>query len=148
MLTDPNPEIRREAIRTLSSDANSARTYLPEFTAALRDSDSSIRVAAALAIQRFDPQNAAHQPILESALRAGQGPVFLEVGRAGRDAAWAVPTLLTLLDDRRPPIRALAAQTLGAIAPAEEHVRAALQRSLRDENAAVRNASRRALHPE
>jgi HEAT repeat protein len=144
-LSNSDPEVRRDAIRMLTGDASAAKVFLPELAAALQDEAPSVRVAAALAIQQLEPQNTAYQPILESALRGGQGPVFLEVGRTGIDGKWAIPTLLSLLRDRRPPIRALSAQALGQIAPEDERVRPALERGLRDENAAVRKACQQAI---
>jgi hypothetical protein len=82
--------------------------------------------------------------ILES-LSAGDGPVFLEVGRMGANAQWAVPTLTKLIVRPEKGIRALSAQTLGQIGPAASEAQSARNQSLRDSDPAIRGAAHRAL---
>ena len=71
--------------------------------------------------------------------------MFVEVGRMGTDAKWRIPTLVKLLADQRPTIRALAAQTLGQIGIADENVRTALEQHLRNDQPVVRKAAERSL---
>lgn len=144
-LEDPDPRIRREAIRDLASANGATGDALPHLLARLEDGDSSVRVAAALAIHEFDPTNAACRPVIETALLQGQGPVFLAIAAEGPKSEWAVPTLLTLMQDRRPAIRALSARSLGEIAPKDTRVVKALRRGLRDESRAVRRACEQAV---
>lgn len=144
-LSDADPQVRRTAIRALAASNDDPNTALPALLPVLEDHDESVRVTAALEVQKLEPKNARCQAILTEALRDGQGPVFLEIGQSGEKATWAVPTLLSLLTDRRAPIRALAAQTIGQIGVADDRVTSALRRGLRDESPVVRKACEKAL---
>jgi hypothetical protein len=104
-----------------------------------------VRLTAALAIQKIDPDSPAYAPVLLQSLRAGDGPVFIEVGRMGEDAVWAVPTLAKLLSHQKPTIRALSAQTLGGIGPAASEAKPSLRQSLRDPDPTVRQRALDAL---
>jgi HEAT repeat protein len=104
-----------------------------------------VRLAAARAIRQIDPHATSYQSVLIDALRAGDGTVFLEVGRMGAEAKWAETVLTSLLSDRRPHVRALAAQALGGIGSAARETEAALRRCLRDPDPAVRKAVQNAL---
>lgn len=143
-LGDPDPDVRRAAIRTIEASSDVA-AQLPALVHALDDGDASVRVTAALAVQKIDPRSTTYVPVLTESLRAGHGPVFLEVGRMGAAAEWAVPTLVANLSDGRPSIRALAAQTLGEIGVADNKTKSALERSLRDDRPTVRKAAQHAL---
>lgn len=143
-LGDPDPSVRRAAIRDVASKVGPTAA-VPVLTPALADADEKVQVAAALALLEVDPHNADCRPVIERALSGGQGPVFIAVGATGEAADWAVPTLVQLLSDRKVVVRALAAKTLGEIGVASEAVDAALRRGLRDNSPAVRNASRGAL---
>lgn len=144
-LRDADPQVRRTAVRALVASNDDPKTALPALLFVLEDQDESVRVTAALEVQKLDPKNARSQAILTEALRDGQGPVFLEIGQTGENANWAVPTLVSLLADRRAPIRALAAQALGEIGVTDDRVASALRRGLRDESPAVRTACEKAL---
>jgi HEAT repeat protein len=144
-LQDPDPSVRRQTIRSLAESPVLPADAISMLAAALEDREPSVRVAAALAIQHIDPQNRAFVPVLEAALREGQGPIFLVIGREGANASWAIPTLVSLLSDRRAPIRALAAQTLGEIGVASDRVETSLRHGLQDEKPAVQKACRQAL---
>jgi len=98
-----------------------------------------------VAIEHIDPANQNIRPGLIEALEAGHAAMFLEVGRMGQEAAWAVPTLVKQLSHPQPQIRALAARALGEIGVADGDVEAMLERRLRDDAPAVRKAVRRAL---
>jgi HEAT repeat protein len=116
-LGDPDPAVRRAAIRALEASPDAA-AELPALEHALDDGDASVRVAAALVIQKIAPRNTSYE--------------------------WAIPTLIALLSDRRASIRALAARTLGDVGLADSRVESALQRSLRDSRPAVRKAAQQA----
>ena len=92
-LEDSDLEVRELAAESLGQIGSEAKSGLPALEQALNDPQPSVRHTAALAIQKIDPQATSYQPVLIEALRAGDGPVFLEVGRMGADAKWAVPTL-------------------------------------------------------
>jgi len=70
---------------------------------------------------------------------------MLAVGGMGQDAAWAVPTLVTLLSHQQVQIRALAARTLGRIGPPAGNAKAALEKATQDPNATVKKAALDAL---
>jgi HEAT repeat protein len=138
-------EVREIAVEGLGKKAVESDTLFPALELALADQEQAVRLKAALAIYRFDPRNVSYRAILLDSLKAGQGTVFLEVGRMGADAIWAVPALTAALGDRRPSIRALAARALGEVGANSIEVTAALQRAQRDQAAAVRSAAQEAL---
>jgi HEAT repeat protein len=144
-VADTDAEVRRLSINALGKIGPAAESSLPALITALKDPEPSLRLRAALAIQKIDPKNLKFAPVLEGAMRAGDGRILLEVGAMGKDGVWAVPTLIGLLSHESAKVRALAAQTLGRIGPAASDATAALQRILQDPNAAVHGAARDAL---
>jgi HEAT repeat protein len=142
---DSNPAVRELAITTLGQIGPDVKAALPAIESSLHDEHPSVRTAAALAIDSIDPNTQIHLPVLIEALRRGDGPVFLAVGRMAERGAWAVPTLVALLSDRRPPVRALAAKSLGEIGPPARSAEGALQKRLRDDQPSVRKAAKNAL---
>jgi HEAT repeat protein len=145
VVDDADPAVRELAITTLGRIGTQAKEALPALERALKDENASVRTAAALAIDSVEPNSQVHRPVLIESLRAGDGPVFIAVGQMGERATWAVPTLMSLLSDRRPPVRALAAKALGGIGPAARDAERALRQSLRDPEASVRKAAQNAL---
>jgi HEAT repeat protein len=146
-LSDGDPRVRREAAEALANHSNESAAIVPALEHSLADSDTSVRLAAALSIATLSPENEAFRPVILESLRAGHAPIFVEVGQMGPAAKWAVPTLVELLSNQRPQIRALAAKSLGQIGATDGSAQAALQRCLRDENKAVRKAAEVALGP-
>jgi len=143
-LRDPDPKVRRAAAESLGKSPTDTAAAVPALKQALTDKEDAVRLAAALALARLEPNGADYPPVLIAALEAGPGPVVIEVGRLGPGAPWAVPTLIQLLTDSRPQVRGLAAATLGAIGLTPE-VSQALEARLRDPEEAVRRAAQRAL---
>ncbi len=143
--TNADVEVREIAMEALGDKGENNGAALAALEKALDDPEVSVRLKAALAIHRIAPQNTAYRTVLLDSLRAGHGTVFLEIGRMGKDAAWAVPTLVAKLTDRRPSIRALAARTLGEIGAAGAEVDMALRRAQHDQVPAVRNAAEQSL---
>lgn len=144
-VADSDVEVRLAAINALAKSGPKASSSVPALSAALRDSDPRTRVKAALAIGKIDPKNPSFVPVLADAMRGGDGRLLLEVGAMGEAAAWAVPTLVTLLTHQQAPMRALAAKTLGRIGPPAGKAKTALQRATHDSNAAVQQAAQQAL---
>jgi HEAT repeat protein len=144
-VADSDPEVRWLAIDALAGIGAAAMSSLPALAKALDDPDSAVRLRAALATERIDPSNASFIPVLTKEMRAGNGHVLLAVGAMGKDAAWAVPTLIALLSHQSPKVRALAAQTLGRIGPAAGDARTPLQRATHDTDPAVQSAAQVAL---
>ena len=144
-LDDSDISVRERAIASLGCRGSAAKSSVPAIVKLLGDREPPIRLVAALAIAKIEPRSESYVPVLTESLLAGHGPMFIEVGRLGADAKWAVPTLVKLLSDQRANIRALAAQTLGEIGIGDNHVRRALEQHLRDDQPAVRKAAQQAL---
>lgn len=144
-LNSPDPSVRRAAVRSLEEAGGDATVIVPALEQRLDDSDPAVQLSAAVLIQHLDPANENCRPVIIAALEAGHAPMFLEVGRMGPDAAWAVPTLTQVLAHPRPQVRVLAARAIGDIGVTNANAEAALERRLRDEAAAVRTAAELAL---
>jgi HEAT repeat protein len=144
-LSDSDLEVRELAAASLGKIGAKGKSSLPALEGALADPHASVRLSAALAIPKIDPNLRSHESVLIESLRSGDGTVFLEVGRMGADAKWAVPTLLKLLSHRQPKIRALAASALGGIGAAASDAESSLRQRLRDPHPTVRKAARNAL---
>jgi HEAT repeat protein len=144
-VADSDKEVRWLAIDDLAKIGPPAASSLPALVKALDDADAAVRLRAALAIQKIDPKNPNFPRVLIAEMRAGNGRVLLDVGAMGKDAAWAVPTLIELLSHQSPKVRALAAQALGRIGPASSDAKTALQRAASDPNSAVQSAAHEAL---
>jgi HEAT repeat protein len=142
---DSDTTVRELSVSALGKMKGAAGKSLPALEHALSDSEVSVRVAAALAIHDLDPKRDSYRRVLINSLQAGNGPVFLAVGQMGKEAAWAVPTLVKLSSYPQAAIRALSARTLGEIGVFTDKAQFALQRLAHDENAAVRNAARHVL---
>lgn len=143
--TNSDADVREIAVAALGRKGVESGAVYPALEQALADAEVAVRLKAALAIQQIDPTNLEYREVLLESLRSGHGTVFLDIGRMGADAEWAVPTLVSSLSDQRPAIRALAAKTLGEIHAGDAVVIAALQQALRDQTPAVRDAARRSL---
>ena len=137
--------VQEAAITSLGQFGTLAESALPELEQALGSLESSIRLAAALAMSKIDPTSKSHQQVLIESLRNGHAPLFLEVGQMGKNAQWAVPTLVDLLTDQQTHVRALAARALGEIGTSNDKVDAALKRRLQDREPAVRRAAEAAI---
>jgi HEAT repeat protein len=144
-VADADIEVRVRSINALGNMRAAAKPSIAALESALKDTDHHVRVKAALAIQQIDLQNRSYVPVLVSEMRSGDGRLILQVGAMGAGAAWAVPTLIGLLSHESPPMRALAARTLGQIGPPAASAKSALQQTKRDPNAAVQAAARDAL---
>jgi HEAT repeats len=142
---DTDLAVREAAVAALGHLGPAAKPSEPALELALRDPELSVRLGAAFALAKIDPQTQDIQPVILDSLNAGHGTVFLDVGQMGSDAKWAIPTLVKLLGHQRAGIRALAARTLGQIGVKSSEADAGLIRSLRDSDAAVRNAAKQAL---
>lgn len=144
---DDDAVVRRLAIHAIGRIGPQAESYLPTLTAALKDDELAVRLAAALAIDRVDPNEESHRKELIAAMRMGEGGIIVAVGQTGENAAWAVPTFIELLGDRRSGIRRITANSLEQIGPAAEAALEKLQRVARqDEDDRVRAAAENAVN--
>jgi len=142
---DSNTDVRRLAINALGQRGTQAAAQLPSILPALEDSQLSVRLASALAIQSIDPNSEAFVPVLVEALRAGEGGIFLKVAEMGPNAEWAVQTLIQLLSHPEVKIRRLTAITLGQLGPTARDATSAIKRAQNDPEEVVRNAAQQAL---
>jgi len=142
---DTDSEVRRLSIYALGQLGTAAVSSLPALTEALNDRELSVRLAAALAMQKIDPDNEAYIPILVDAMRHGQAGIVLEVAGMEPSAKWAVPTLVTLLSHPRPVLRQVAVTSLGEMGSAAIEAEPALQRAAKDDHEGVRQAAAEAL---
>jgi HEAT repeat protein len=112
----------------------------------LEDDNVGVRHSAAFALLGLHADHNEAQRCLLMAMRRGDGGTIDRLKSMHPPPTWAVPTLVEILRrDRRAGIRRLSAVTLGAIAPGDADVRAALQQALQDEDDRVRDAAREAL---
>ncbi len=114
-------------------------------TEILDDSEWSVRLAAAFALLKIDPQSDAPHAVLIEAMRQGEGGTIVAIGKLGDRATWAVPTLTGLLKDQRPGTRRLAAEALTRIGPAARDAASGLRAALNDTDDRVRAAAQEAL---
>jgi HEAT repeat protein len=143
--TDADLEVREIAVAGLAHFGVAAISSEAALEKALGDPEVSVRLGAAKALQKIDPESTSYVPVILDALNAGNGAIFLDVGQMGASAKWAVPTLVKLLSHPQAGIRALAARTLGKIGVATTQGESGLSRSLRDTDPSVRKAAQRAL---
>lgn len=145
-LADKDREVRRLAIRALGQLGPESTSSLPMLSQSLQDKELSVRLAAAMAIQELDPAEKKHTAILIDAMKKGEGGTIVAVGKFGDRAAWAVPTLRSLLQDHRAGIRRIAADALHDIGPAAAAAEDALRRAAKDDtDDRVRSAAQEAL---
>ncbi len=144
-IQDSDQFVRRAAIEALRQRTPPAVAQLPQILPALEDPELSVRLAAAVTIQKLDASESRSQSLLIEALRGGEGGVFLDVAELGPHAKWAVPTLKQLLAHPDTKIRALAAFTLGKLGPAAIDAESALQRATKDQEEIVRKRATQAL---
>jgi HEAT repeat protein len=144
-IRDPAPAVRQAACRALGEIGQPATANTADLEGALADESWPVRLAAAFAILKLDPNSDSPQAVLNEAMAKGEGGTIVAVGQLGADAAWAVPTLVALLKDRRPGTRRLAAEALGTIGPAAAAAASALEVATRDSDDRVRAAAEQAL---
>ncbi|MFO1092816.1 MAG: HEAT repeat domain-containing protein [Planctomycetaceae bacterium] len=138
-MQDVHPGVRQSAARALGGLGDAARPALPTLERALDDPDLPVQMAAAWGLKALDPDGRKFVPTLTRAMRSGEGGTIVAVGHLGAEATWALPTLTTLLSDRRPGVRRLAAEALGKIGP-DAASRAALAKAANDPDDRVREA--------
>jgi HEAT repeat protein len=145
-IVDQDREVRRLALHAIGQVGPSAEPYLPVIKKAFGDGEISVRIAAAIAINRLDPNDLDHQRVLIDAMKSGEGGIIVRVGQMSPNAAWAVPTMIELLNDRRPGIRRITANALEQIGSAGVAAKPSLKRlALSDPDERVREAAERAL---
>jgi HEAT repeat protein len=140
---DNDREVRRLACAALGEMEQTDPQILK---GVLQDPEVSVRVAGAYALLKIEPGNSAAADVLRQAMRDGDGGVIVKVTQQGPAAAWAVPTLIELLQDRRAGIRRLAAEGLGRIGDPAASALPALRTARNDEDDRVRDAATEATN--
>ena len=98
--------------------APAQRNLVPELAERLSDPDPSMRIAAALALQKIDPTDERGLPVLLDQMRGdAAGEAASALGKIGPKAALAVPALTEALTHQHAEIRIEAALALERIDP-------------------------------
>ncbi|TMQ35548.1 MAG: HEAT repeat domain-containing protein, partial [Planctomycetota bacterium] len=128
-----------------------ARDAIPEIMKLLKDSDASVRVAAARSLWKLDPSQAATVvPVLIEGVKdqkrwAIRGRAIFVLGEIGPAAKESVPALREALKDKYEDIRALAAISLGNMGATAKPAVPELRAALKDEDGGVREKAAKAL---
>ncbi|HKI35888.1 MAG TPA: HEAT repeat domain-containing protein [Gemmataceae bacterium] len=133
-----------------------ARAAVPALTEGLAHDDKGVRILAANALVKIDPDNAAIKPVLNEAvpalievLQQRDGGLrtwaALSLGKIGPDARTSVPALTAALTDADAPVRAAAADALGRVGPRDQAAVVGLVAAQRDADESVRAAAGGAL---
>jgi HEAT repeat protein len=144
-LADEDTEVRYRSANAFGKVGAAAKGSVPALKTALQDPERSVRLRAAFAMSRIDPQEHSFMPVLVGAMREGDGRTLLEIASEGKNAAWAVPTLIGLLSHESSKVRTLAARALGSIGPAAGAAKGAIEAATHDSNAMVHSAAKDAL---
>lgn len=140
---DADPEVRRWSCRGLGR--HQATTSVRQLEAKLKDPSTPVRRAAAFSLLALAPDSTGYRDEFIAAMRAGDGGILVAIRTFEPPASWATPVLLDLMKDRRPGIRRLAVESIGAIAPAMEASRKALEVAAKDPDDRVREAAAKVL---
>jgi HEAT repeat protein len=126
--------LRLAAIQTLGKIGPAAKTTLPALEKAFKDKDPQVRRAAleAMGLIGRDSLPILLAALKDDGLRAGAAAAL---GKIGRPAGVAVPTLCKMLEDPDAEVRRNAAAALGRIGPQTPEVIPALVKTLRDKEA-------------
>lgn len=114
---DPDPEVRKSALRAIEAIGPAAVEAVPMLKRALTDRDAGVRTAAGCTLAGLDhPTPNALADLVErygSENVEEQWVTLRTLGRMGRAAPAALPHLLLALRDRRGSVRGEAALALG-----------------------------------
>jgi HEAT repeat protein len=113
LLTNPNPHLRDGAARALGQMGLPARSAVGGLTAALKDSESTVRVQAALALWNIDQNAELALPTLTSVLKDVDN----------KDRWEAIDALGQISVEARPAIRGMTEVLLGAVKDRDARVR-------------------------
>lgn len=123
-LQDRDNSFRLRAVKALGTIGPAARGAVPALLTALEDSDGDVRRAAVTALRLIIPDAPPTVAIVRSVAIDLKDPdpsvraaAARALGRMGRVAASAAPSLEPLLADPDPDVRRAAAEALGRIAP-------------------------------
>jgi HEAT repeat protein len=136
-----------ESLGRIGIDAHAAIPALRKLVA--RDRNPDVRITAALALSRIDPeyQGGVSAIVRELELKGkgtwGQEAAIKALAELGPKAHAAVPALLRSLEHDEPSIRRCAADALAAIG--DRAALPALERLLEDKDDSVREAARASL---
>jgi HEAT repeat protein len=150
-LKDPDRFVRWAAARTLGKIAPvEADSAVPALAELLRDHDLDLRLAAALALERYGPAAKPAVPELIEGVKSTEPQLRVAAIRAlgavgGADGGQAVPVLGACLRDTEPRVRQWAATVLGKFGPVAIDAEDWLRDVLEDPSPAVQKAAGDAL---
>jgi HEAT repeat protein len=151
LLQHPDPVMRSGAVLTLGKVKYSQTNVVPDLIPLLRDRSLPVRLATVEAIDRFNSSvTTSAIPHLIAVLKDDDS-IQLRcrtadvLGQMGANAAMAIPTLRTLLQDASPALRSASAVALGNIGRASNVAVPDLVPLLQDASADVRESATRAL---
>jgi HEAT repeat protein len=120
-LSDPDPRVRLEAVKTLGKMGTEMQQIANVLAIKLQDNDVTIRIAAAEALGDIGPSAYLATPQLVKALQDKNTDVRRQaayaLGQIGSKAKGAVPALTKALTDDNLVVRQRAAAALGMIGP-------------------------------
>jgi HEAT repeat protein len=150
-LRDTSSEARARAAEALGQMGPAAMDAAPCLRNRLSDESRRVRIQSALALALIDDRERVNcGTVLTEAFSGATGDerwlVVWALGRAGFCGSAEVSLLVGALEsDQSPAVRAMAAETLGALKDATDEILAALTASLRDGDWRVRLAAVRAF---
>jgi HEAT repeat protein len=150
-LHDSDQFVRWAAARTLGKISPvQADTAVPGLGRLLADLDLDVRLAAAMALERYGPAARAALPELIRAMRASDAELRVAAMRAvavigGVQAHAAIPALTDGVTDADSRVRQVAAEVLGNFGPAARKAVDALNQALQDTDPDVQRAAGEAL---
>lgn len=125
---------RADAIRSIGSFGEDAAPAVDVLVAALSDSDTEVRVAAALALERVGAGASKASPAVARLLQDQNVRVretaTLALRAIGKGGAAAIPALIAALKDPAATVRMSAALALGSMGPAAEPAVPAMQEAI------------------
>jgi HEAT repeat protein len=149
--TDPDPQIRVNAIIGLKAFLKEGPQFAPTFTKALDDADHNVRIVASHALADLGPLGRTAVPRMLAILKDKKErddvrwAMAIDLGKLGQCEEQAVPTLLQLLESACPLLRSGAANALGRLGSKDDKVVPALLNALKDPDIGVRGNAAQSL---
>lgn len=146
-LSDPEPEVRLAAVKILGKRGISEAR--PGLLRSLDDMDGEVRIAAAVALHRIDPENEWSLPLLREELESDKirwrHAAAHALGSLDPVPAEVIPWLIEALSDRDDWMRAESARALGSMGAAAAPAVPALRNAAQDPDIRVRVQASEAL---
>ena len=140
LLTDNDPRVRRAVVDAFSKIRPGPETAVPMMIKVFSDADPSVVVRALHSLSEAGDRivPAVIETLKNEKTRYWGLLLLHELGPKAKDA---VPTLVEVLDDKRPEVRMEVLMAIAAIGPDAKVAAPAVVAALKDENQAVRRAA-------